>query len=227
MSTDSTVRSRKDLACTAAASAYQKAFGAELKARVVESGEPFAVAQADTPHEIFHAMDIPLVSNQWWSAYISAKRLSGRYFTTMDELGYPANRCRYCSLGLACTLANDPASAPWGGLPTPTVLVARLTCDCVQQVFTQWARALGTDFFPFEAPAWEHKQPDWFLHANDRWEEVFQPDRILLMGGRPGAIVREWRVDIAAPREGHSGAVVALKMDILAALQALREPHSH
>ena len=181
MSTDSTVRSRKDLACTAAASAYQKAFGAELKARVVESGEPFAVAQADTPHEIFHAMDIPLVSNQWWSAYISAKRLSGRYFTTMDELGYPANRCRYCSLGLACTLANDPASAPWGGLPTPTVLVARLTCDCVQQVFTQWARALGTDFFPFEAPAWEHKQADWFLHANDRWEEVFQPDRILLM----------------------------------------------
>ena len=104
-------RTRKDLDCTADASAYQKAFGATLRQQVVESGEPFAVAQADTPHEIFHAMDIPLVSNQWWSAYISAKRLSTRYFQTMDELGYPANRCRYCSLGLACTLANDPASA--------------------------------------------------------------------------------------------------------------------
>ena len=120
----------------------------------MERGEPFAVAQADTPHEIFHAMDIPVVSNQWWSAYISAKRLSGRYFGVLDELGYPPNRCNYCSLGLACSLANDPASAPWGGLPKPTVLVARLTCDCIQQVFSQWAEVLGTDFFPMEAPAW-------------------------------------------------------------------------
>ena len=174
-------RTRKDLDCTADASAYQKAFGATLRQQVVESGEPFAVAQADTPHEIFHAMDIPLVSNQWWSAYISAKRLSTRYFQTMDELGYPANRCRYCSLGLACTLANDPASAPWGGLPRPTVLVARLTCDCVQQVFSQWARALGTDFFPLEAPAWEHKDIEWFRHAQLQWDEVYEPHRIALM----------------------------------------------
>lgn len=172
---------RKDLACTADATRYQKAFGAELRQRVVESGEPFVVAQADTPHEIFHAMDIPLVSNQWWSAYISAKRLSGRYFETLDELGFPSNRCKYCSLGLACTLANDPATAPWGGLPKPTVLVARLTCDCVQQVFTQWAQALGTDFFPLEAPAWEHKEPDWFLTADTRWDEIYQEDRIALL----------------------------------------------
>jgi benzoyl-CoA reductase subunit B len=175
------LRARKDLACTADATQYQKAYGAELRRRVVESGEPFVVAQADTPHEIFHAMDIPLVSNQWWSAYISAKRLSGRYFETLDELGFPANRCKYCSLGLACTLANDPATAPWGGLPKPTVLVARLTCDCVQQVFTQWAQALGTDFFPLEAPAWEHKEPDWFLTAETRWDEIYQEERIALL----------------------------------------------
>jgi benzoyl-CoA reductase subunit B len=174
-------RTRKDLACTAAATQYQKAFGAELRHRVVEAGEPFALAQADTPHEIFHAMDIPLVSNQWWSAYISAKRLSGRYFEALDTLGYPANRCKYCSLGLACSLARDPASAPWGGLPKPTVLVARLTCDCVQHVFGQWAQVLETDFFPMEAPAWEHKDADWFLHANENWEEVYQSDRIALM----------------------------------------------
>ena len=35
-------RSRKDLACTAAASAYQKQFGADLRRRVVDEGEPFA-----------------------------------------------------------------------------------------------------------------------------------------------------------------------------------------
>ena len=174
-------RSRKTLACTAIANAYQKQFGSQLRRRVVEEGEPFAIVQADTPHEIFHAMDIPILANQWWSAYISAKQLSSRYFQVMADLGYPENSCKYCSLGLACTLANDPATAPWGGLPTPTVMVARLTCDCIQQVFQQWADATGSIFFPMEAPAWEDKDPEWFRHSNEEWERVFEPGRIALL----------------------------------------------
>jgi len=181
MSVSGETSGRKDLACTAAATAFQKSFGAELRERVVERGEPFAVAQADTPHEIFHAMDIPVVSNQWWSAYISAKRLGGRYFGVLDQLGFPPNRCNYCSLGLACSLADDPATAPWGGLPKPTVLVARLTCDCIQQVFGQWASALDTEFFPMEAPAWPRSLPQWYRHSRDRWEEVYGVDRIELL----------------------------------------------
>ena len=72
MSVSANQRSRKTLACTAEATAYQKAFGADLRRRVVEEREPYAFVQADTPHEIFHALDIPIVTNQWWSAYISA-----------------------------------------------------------------------------------------------------------------------------------------------------------
>ena len=55
-------RSRKDLACTADATAHQRQFVADLRRRVIDNGEPFAIAQADTPHEIFHAMDIPLMT---------------------------------------------------------------------------------------------------------------------------------------------------------------------
>lgn len=182
-------RSRKDLACTRDATAYQKAFGAELKRRVVEESEPFVIAQADTPHEIFHAMDIPLITNQWWSAYISAKQLSSRYFNAMVERGYPDNSCKYCSLGLACTLANDPATAPWGGLPAPVALVARLTCDCIQHVFEQWAEALGTEFFAMEAPAWPDKDPAWFSHSNQDWERVYDPTRIALMVDEMHALI--------------------------------------
>ncbi len=174
-------RSRKTLACTADATAYQKQFGLQLRRKVVEEGEPFAIVQADTPHEIFHVMDIPIITNQWWSAYISAKQLSTRYFEAMVEAGYPANSCKYCSLGLACTLANDPQTAPWGGLPKPTVLVARLTCDCIQHVFGRWAEVLGSEFFAMEAPAWPDKDPQWFAHSNKDWREVYQPDRIALM----------------------------------------------
>jgi benzoyl-CoA reductase subunit B len=173
--------SRKDLSCTAEATAFQRRFASTLRERVVERGEPFALAQADTPHELFHAMDIPLITNQWWSAYISAKQLSARYFAALEQHGFPNNSCHYCSLGLACSLANDPASAPWGGLPTPTVLVARLTCDCIQQVFGQWARLYGTDFFPMEAPGWIHNDPDWFKKSNAHWEEVYEHKRIALL----------------------------------------------
>ena len=181
MSATEASRSRKDLQCTADALAHQRQFAAELKRRVVENGDPFVVAQADTPHELFHAMDIPLITNQWWSAYISAKQLSAQYFKVLEQRGYAGNGCRYCSLGLACTLANDPSTAPWGGLPKPIALVARLTCDCIQHVFGQWAAALGTEFFPLEAPAWTHKDAAWFEKSNDQWEEVFQADRIELL----------------------------------------------
>jgi len=174
-------RSRKDLACTAGATAFQKQFAADLKRRVIENGEPFVVAQADTPHEIFHAMDIPLITNQWWSAYIAAKQLSDTYFKTLADQGNPANTCRYCSLGLACTLTNDPKTAPWGGLPKPTALVARLTCDCIQRVFSQWADALGTEFIAMEAPAWRHKDREWFKNSREDWEQVYEPERIALM----------------------------------------------
>jgi len=189
MSEDQGSRARKLLACTAEASAYQKRFAAELRTRVVDLGEPFALAQADTPHEIFHAMDIPLVSNQWWSAYISAKRLAGTYFKTMDALGYPPNRCRYCSLGLGCTLTADPGKAPWGGLPRPTIMVARLTCECVEHVFSQWANALGVEFFPMEAPAWVHKDPAWFRLSQDQWEAVYEPHRIALLVEEMNALI--------------------------------------
>ena len=173
--------SRDELKCTSAAKAFQRDFAAELRERVVEGGEPFAVAQADTPHEIFHAMDIPIVTNQWWSAYISAKRLSSRYVGVLDALGYPSNRCSYCTLGLGCTLANDPDTAPWGGLPKPTVIVARLTCDCIQQVFSAWADAMQTQFFPMEAPGWLDTLPEWYRHSRSRWDEVYGSDRIELL----------------------------------------------
>lgn len=65
------------------------------------------------------------------------------------------------------------------------------------------------------------------LVTHDIDEAILVADRILLMGGKPGTIVREWQVDIAQPRIGHSDGVIALKMDILDALQALqRQDHA-
>lgn len=174
-------RSSKVLSCTQEATVYQREYVKDLKERVIDRGEPFAIVQADTPHELFHAMDIPIVTNQWWSSYIAAKQLSTRYVQVLEKNGYTGSTCKYCSLGLGCTLDNNPDVAPWGGLPRPTVLVARLTCDCIQRVFRLWAEKLGSRFFPLEAPGWDHMDTEWFDHNKDDWESVYTTHRLDLM----------------------------------------------
>ncbi|MDQ8034384.1 MAG: ABC transporter ATP-binding protein [Bordetella sp.] len=60
------------------------------------------------------------------------------------------------------------------------------------------------------------------LVTHDIDEAILVGDRILLMGGRPGRIVREWRLDIPRPREQHPEAVTALRLEVLDALRSAR-----
>ncbi len=58
------------------------------------------------------------------------------------------------------------------------------------------------------------------LVTHDIDEAILVADRILLMAGQPGGIVREWRVDIARPRDPYAADVIALRLDIVAALRS-------
>lgn len=60
------------------------------------------------------------------------------------------------------------------------------------------------------------------LVTHDIDEAIFVGDRILLMGGAPGRIVREWRVPAERPRTADAAAFTALRLDILAALHTAR-----
>lgn len=64
------------------------------------------------------------------------------------------------------------------------------------------------------------------LVTHDIDEAILVADRILLMGRETpdgaGRIVQEWALDIPRPREVHSADVVALRMEILAALRNLQ-----
>ena len=121
----------KQLESTVAAAAFQKQWFAELRGRVFDERRPYALVQADVPFELFDLLDIPAVSNQWWSSLVAAKRQAPAFLDAMSADGVPDQLCRYCSLGLATTRYSGAGEAPWGGLPTPRLLCARLTCDCV------------------------------------------------------------------------------------------------
>jgi len=182
-------RSVKQLRSSVEGAAYQKEWFKKTRERISE-GEPFALIQADTPHEIFLAMDIPAVVVQWWSAIISAKRLSPYYFDLMNERGYQRNLCRYCCLPLACTMDHDPERAPWGGLPKPIVLLAELTCDSHSKIFELWAREYNTHFFPLEHTASTASHSRWWEGIKHHWDKVIEPHRLDLRVEELKALIR-------------------------------------
>ena len=170
--------SDKQLDATRAATEFQKAWFVELRRRVFEERQPYALVQADVPFELFDLLDIPAVSNQWWAALIAAKRQAPAYLDAMRADGLHEGLCRYCSLGYASTRYSHVQDAPWGGLPPPRLLCARLTCDCIQRVFALWAEALGAELFEIDHPGASELPVRWWELGRHEWRSLIEPHRL-------------------------------------------------
>jgi benzoyl-CoA reductase subunit B len=168
----------KQLAATVAASAFQKQWFADLRRRVFDERQPYALLQADVPFELFDLVDVPAVSNQWWASIVAAKRQAPQFLDAMDADGLHGDLCRYCSLGYASTRYRSAGDPPWGGLPTPRLLCARLTCDCIHRVFELWADALGAELFEIDHPGAGDLPPRWWELGRHRWRELVEPHRL-------------------------------------------------
>lgn len=172
--------SKKRLKTAKKSTKYQREWFQELHQKV-KNGEPLAFVNADVPQEIFRAMDIPYVVNQWWSSVCSAKQMSPYYLELLNEHGYRQDLCRYCSLSLASALDPEPEKGPWGGLPKPTVAVTRLTCDSQAKIFELWSRELGVPFYPLENTVPRVIPDQWWEKAPKQWDELFESHRLDLM----------------------------------------------
>jgi benzoyl-CoA reductase/2-hydroxyglutaryl-CoA dehydratase subunit BcrC/BadD/HgdB len=168
----------KQLDATVAAAAFQKQWFADLRRRVFDERQPYALLQADVPFELFDLLEVPAVSNQWWAAIVAARRQAPAYLDAMAADGHHADLCRYCSLGYATTRYRDIQEPPWGGLPTPRLLCARLTCDCIHRVFSLWAETLGAELFEIDHPGAGELPPRWWELGRHRWRELVEPHRL-------------------------------------------------
>jgi benzoyl-CoA reductase subunit B len=167
------------LDATAAAQAYQKAGQLRFREEVIGGGAPYVIADAVTPHEIFHALDIPVISLPWYSAIISAKQLSPYYFELMDRLGYHEGLPRYNSLPFMTTLDGDPERAPYGGLPKPMMILERLRGDIGQKIGEQWARAFGgVPLVALDSSASTELGRPWYARNQHDWEALYEPHRL-------------------------------------------------
>lgn len=171
---------KKRLASTRELHSYQKKWFQSMR-EDIGKGRPYVIANADTPHEIFHTMDIPVVPVQWWSALCAAKQLAPRYMNLLHRLGYSADSCGYCSLPLASVLDEDQEKAPWGGLPRPVAIVARLNCDSLQKIFNIWSEKVGAPFYPIENPGPTALDPRWWERSRYEWESLYETHRLDLL----------------------------------------------
>jgi len=172
--------SHAPLACSRDALDHQRAWTRRLRDRLA-AGDGYAFVNADTPHEVFHALGMPVVVNQWWSSVLAAKQLSAPLLDRAAGMGFHDSLAKYSALPLISALDGDPETQPWGGLPDPAILCARQSADDHQRIFQLWARQTGAPLALLHAPAPQRNEPGWWHRARDDWEAFYGSDRLDLM----------------------------------------------
>jgi benzoyl-CoA reductase/2-hydroxyglutaryl-CoA dehydratase subunit BcrC/BadD/HgdB len=154
-------------------SGYNREWFRKLRERAA-AGEPLAYINADiVPTEIFKAMDIPVVVNQWWGAVVAAKQKSAEYLRLLHAQGHRRGLCNYCSLGYASMLEPEPTQAPWGGLPTPTVVVSGDICNSGAKIFELWAQRFHIPSFRIESAVIDTPDvSDWSERHRRHWNDI-------------------------------------------------------
>jgi len=181
-------KSIKQLRTIRAVSAYHKEWFTKTQERVTQ-GEPFIIGQRNA---ILTAMDIPCIGVNWWAANIAAHQMAPYYFNLLDEKGYDA--CRYCALGLGCTMDHNPELAPWGGLPKPILVMGHVLpladCDAGARITQLWAREYNAAHFPLEVTYPSRLVPRWWERMKDHWDEIIEPHRLDLRVEELKALIR-------------------------------------
>lgn len=180
---------RKRLTAASSALAYQREWFAGLHEHVAGGGK-FALVNADTPHEILRAFDIPYVVNQWWSSIAASRGGAQRYLSLVEEQGLPRNSEQYNAIGIGSALDNDPETAPWGGLPRPFLVLGDITGDITRKVFDVWGMQDGITFFPLENSAEAHSEGKWWDRIATDWEELTGSARIDLLVDELGELIK-------------------------------------
>lgn len=181
--------SGKSLASAIEATRYQREWFRQLQ-RQVEAGAPLVLVNADAPQEIFRAMGIPYVVNQWWASIVAAKQRTQDYLRLLRERGYPDYTEQYSSTSLGSLFEPDPEQAPWGGLPRPVLVVGETTGDATRKIFDVWGAQPGITFYALEAAAENSVPPNWWELMPHRWEEAIGSDRLDLLTGELEGLIR-------------------------------------
>ncbi|NKX51791.1 2-hydroxyacyl-CoA dehydratase, partial [Arthrobacter deserti] len=159
----------------------QKEWFQQLRQRAA-AGEPIALVDADAPHEVFRALDIPYVVTQWGSSIIAAKRSGPAPMEGLAAAGLPDFSLQSDAMPLG-EQELDPADRPWGGLPAPRFAVAERSGDVTAKIFEQWGRRPGTETFLLSRTGAGPVPDNWWELVPHDWGQAFCSERLDLLQG--------------------------------------------
>lgn len=152
---------------------HQKEWFGNLLKRVA-AGEPYIISHADECEEILAIMDIPVQIVNNWNAIIAVKGLTEYYRNVLNHKGYDTEETTGLLLeaGFASTLDNKPETAPWGGLPKPTLIIGSRS-DVDMRILELWAREFDCLYYPLQKSSSHFKShpPNWWELLTDHWDE--------------------------------------------------------
>lgn len=154
--------------------AHQREWFQQLRTDVFEKGKPFGIAGANAPHEVWEALDIPFITDVWYSGLVAAKRQSAYYSDFLTAQGYHQGLSRYGALSLAVLLDEGNPDKPWGGIPKPSIIVNRID-DRAAKIMADYS---GAEYVPIENPVLTRPHTDWWKMSQWAWEDLDGPDRI-------------------------------------------------
>jgi benzoyl-CoA reductase subunit B len=168
--------------------AHQRTWLAETRERA-ESGAPFVICTSDEFEEVLHAFGIPVLVINYWNFLITAQRKVRHFSEVLEKRGYVGPH--FFALGLASTL--EPAEAPWGGLPKPTLIIGATRHETELRITEMWARELGCPYFPLDfnfASPYRRVPPDeWWATIREQWEDLVDPARLHLRIAQNEALI--------------------------------------
>ncbi len=178
--------------------AYQRTWLAETRARALQ-GEPFVICNSDEVEEILAVFDIPVLVINYWNFVITARRRAGHFSGLLEARGYTGPH--FFGLGLGATI--DPDSAPWGGLPKPTLIIGSTRHESELKVTELWAREFGCPCYPldfnFASPYRRLPTDDWWASIRDNWEQLVDPDRLELRVQENKALINYLELQTGRP----------------------------
>src|SRR4051812_34666811 len=156
---------------------HQREWFAQLREQVFERGQPYVIGGALVPHEVFEALDLPFITDVWYSGLVAARRQSAYYSNYLSQQGYHEGLSRYGALGLAVLMDEDNPDKPWGGISKPALVVNSIG-DRGSDVLAEISGAIGV---PIEMPVLARPYPNWWEMSRWNWEDLDGTDRIDVM----------------------------------------------
>ena len=181
MTAGGTQAGKKALQSSSEASKIIKASYSDVQ-KAKSEGKPIVWVFGLVPREIFHALDVPIVTLEHLPVMISAKQLASKYLQVAEERGLSRDTCPFHRTAIGCSMSDDLEPYVQNLYAPPDLIVAsNFPCMAESKSFLYLADQFNCPCFFLDAPinVWARTPPDYATeyYSNQLRELLYFLDR--------------------------------------------------